>query len=82
MQHERHDLDCDDLTAIWRSAQHRRTEDVYSWLTRIFKNRRQLKSPEMQPRYEGVLFRSLTSQARTLLGSQEGDRIEGGRSGQ
>ena len=82
MQHERHDLDCDDLTAIWRSAQHRRTEDVYSWFTRIFKKRRQLKSPDMQPRYEGVLFRSLTSQARTFLASQEGDRIKGGRSGQ
>jgi hypothetical protein len=71
MQHERHDLDGDDLAEIWRSAQHRRTEDVYSWFTNIFKKRQQLKSPDTRPDCDGVFFRSLTSQARTFLPSSD-----------
>ena len=82
MQHEPHDLDGDDLAAIWRNAQHRRTEDVYSWFTRIFKTRRQLESHDTRPRYDGVLFRSLILKARTPLGSRKGERIKGGQSGQ
>jgi hypothetical protein len=33
MQHQQHDYDHDDLADIWRSAQHRRNEDTYSWFT-------------------------------------------------
>jgi hypothetical protein len=52
MRHERHDFDHDDLAEIWRSAQHRRTEDVYSWFANIFKKRLQLKSSaETRPHY-------------------------------
>jgi hypothetical protein len=81
MQRERHDLDGGDLAEIWRSAQHRRTEDVYSWFTNIFKKREQLKSPDTRPHYDAL---PLTLQARTFLpsrdkagGSQKGDRVKG-----
>ena len=74
----------DDLAEIWRGAQHRRTEDACSWFTQIFK-----KLSDARRRYDWVLLRSLTFQARSLLpskdkigGSQRGERIEGGRSGE
>jgi hypothetical protein len=82
MQHERRDLDDDDLAEIWRSAQRRRTEDLHSWFTHTFRIRRQLKSPDARPRDDGVRLRSLTLLARTLLGSEKIGRIRGGRSGQ
>jgi hypothetical protein len=44
MQHEQPDYDGDNLAEIWQSAQHRRTEDIYSWLTQFFERRQQLKS--------------------------------------
>jgi hypothetical protein len=51
MQHEQHDYDDDDLAGIWRSAQHRRTEDIYCWVTHFFERRRQLKSSGGRPKY-------------------------------
>jgi len=45
MQHEQHDYDCDNLAEIWRSAQHRRTEDIYSWFTHFFERGRQPSQP-------------------------------------
>ena len=51
MQHEQHDYDGDNLAEIWQSAQHRRTEDIYSWLTRFFERQRQFKSSDFRPRY-------------------------------
>jgi|tagenome__1003787_1003787.scaffolds.fasta_scaffold20907201_2 hypothetical protein len=40
MQPEPHDPDGDDLYEIWRSAQHRRTEEVWFWLIKLFKKHR------------------------------------------
>jgi hypothetical protein len=48
MQQEQHD-DGDNLAEIWRSAQHRRTEDIYSWFNRFFKRRRQPNQPVAYP---------------------------------
>jgi hypothetical protein len=39
MQNERQDFDDDDLAEIWRSAQHRRAEDIYSWFTHFLNKR-------------------------------------------
>jgi hypothetical protein len=44
MPREQHDIDNDDLAKIWRCAQHRRAEEIYSWLTRFLSKRWQLKS--------------------------------------
>jgi hypothetical protein len=44
MPQEQYDIDNDDLARIWRCAQHRRAEEIYSWLTRFLSKRRQLKS--------------------------------------
>ncbi|MEA2913133.1 MAG: hypothetical protein QOJ15_5214 [Bradyrhizobium sp.] len=44
MQHERRDYDDDNLAEIWRSAQHRRSDDIYFWFTHFLETRRQLKS--------------------------------------
>src|ERR1700730_5136881 len=46
VQHERHDLDGDDFSQVWRSAQRRRSADIYFWFTHIFKERWRLKSPD------------------------------------
>jgi hypothetical protein len=54
MQHESHDPDRHDLAEIWRSAQHRRTEEVWFWLTHLFKKQPKLKSP---PPHLRVLLR-------------------------
>jgi hypothetical protein len=51
MENERHDFDDDDLAEIWRSAQHRRTEDIYSWFTHFFERRRKLKSTGGRPQH-------------------------------
>jgi hypothetical protein len=51
MQHEQHDYDDDDLAGIWRSAQHRRTADIYFWVIHFFETRRQLKSNGGRPKY-------------------------------
>jgi hypothetical protein len=50
MQHE-HEYDGDNLAEIWQSAQHRRTEDIYSWFTHFFERQRQPKSSNFRPRY-------------------------------
>lgn len=49
MQHEQQDYDGDNLAEIWRSAQHRRTEDIYSWFTRFFKKTTAAKSTRGLP---------------------------------
>ena len=38
--------DDDQLAEIWRDAQHRRTAEMYYWLTHFFKRKPQLKSFE------------------------------------
>ncbi|MDX6559689.1 MAG: hypothetical protein QOF72_2738 [Blastocatellia bacterium] len=49
MQHERRYYVDDNLADIWRSAQHRRADDIYSWLTHFLDTRRQLKSSDSRP---------------------------------
>ena len=51
MQHERHHSDDDNLAQIWRSAQHRRTADIYSWFTHFFERHRQLKSSDPRSQF-------------------------------
>jgi hypothetical protein len=51
MQNERHDLEQDDLAEIWRSAQHRRTEDLGRWLAQYFERRQPTKTIETRPQY-------------------------------
>jgi hypothetical protein len=41
----------DDLAEIWRSAQHRRTADVGSWLTKYVARRRSLSLRDDRPQY-------------------------------
>jgi hypothetical protein len=36
----------DNLAEIWRSAQRRRADDIYSWFTHFFQRQRRLKSSE------------------------------------
>jgi hypothetical protein len=86
MQHQQHDLDGDDQAQIWRSAQHRRTEDIRSWFAELFNRRRQLKSLDTRWHFAAMFLRSLTSQP--LLpsgyragGSQTSDTTKGGQSG-
>jgi hypothetical protein len=75
MQHERHDLDGDDLAEIWRNAQYRPSEDLYSWLLNIFKKRRPLKSSEPRALHTGMLFLAPS-------GSPKAHVAKGGQSGQ
>jgi hypothetical protein len=49
MQDEQHEFDNDDLAKIWRCAQHRRAEEIYSWLTHFLNKRWQLKSTGGRP---------------------------------
>jgi len=49
MQHEQHDCDGDNLAEIWRSAQHRRCDDIYFWFAHFLETRRQLKSSDSRP---------------------------------
>lgn len=51
MQHKQRDYDDDDFAEIWRSAQHRRTEDIYLWFTHWFRRQRQLKPSDSRLRY-------------------------------
>jgi len=46
-----HNLDRDDLAEVWRNAQHRRAEDIGSWLRCFFERRRQLESIDTEARY-------------------------------
>jgi hypothetical protein len=82
VQQERHNLG-DDFAEIWRSAQRRRSDDVYFWFTNIFEKRWQFKSPS---RYVGLLFRSFTRSPfllpETEQVAREAVKPKGGRSGQ
>ena len=52
MQNDERDLGQGDLAEIWRSAQHRRTEDIYSWFTQFFERQEQPQSSESgRPQY-------------------------------
>ena len=51
MQHGRHDYHDDDLAELWRSAQHRRAEDIYSWFTKFFERQRQLRSSDSRSQF-------------------------------
>jgi len=51
MQNERRDFDQDDLAEIWRSAQHRRSEDLGRWLLQYFERQRLIKATEDRPQY-------------------------------
>jgi hypothetical protein len=51
MQDEQHEFDNDDLAKIWRSAQHRRAKEIYSWLTHFLNKRWQLKSTGGRPQH-------------------------------
>jgi hypothetical protein len=44
-----HDDNDDHLAEIWRSAQHRRTEELYFWFTHLFQRQPHLSSSE--PRF-------------------------------
>jgi hypothetical protein len=83
VQHGRHDLDGDDFAEIWRSAQHRRFEDVYFWFSNIFKKPWQFISPS---RYVGLLLRSFTHKSSLLPETEQaalkGAGTKGERSGQ
>jgi hypothetical protein len=46
MQNDERDFEQGDLAEIWRSAQHRRTEDVGGWLVDYFRRQRRLKSSD------------------------------------
>jgi hypothetical protein len=59
MQHEEHGDSGNNLAEIWQSAQHRRTDDIYSLFTDFVETRRQLKSAEPRPRYSAGRFMSL-----------------------
>jgi hypothetical protein len=50
MQNHERDFEQGDLAEIWRSAQHRRTEDVGGWLADYFRRRR-LESSDDRLRY-------------------------------
>jgi hypothetical protein len=57
MQNAEDHFEQDDLAEIWRSAQHRRTEDVGVWLAKYVAKRRSLKSrddPQAQVRAPGM----------------------------
>jgi hypothetical protein len=82
VQHERHDLNGNDFAEIWRSAQRRRSDDVYFWFTYIFKKRIRFRSPNS---YVGLLFR-FTHKPFLLReierAAREAAKPKGGRSGQ
>jgi hypothetical protein len=82
VQHGRNDLYGDDFAKIWRSAQRRRSDDVYFWFTDIFK-RWQSKSTG---RYVGLQFRAFAHKPFLVPESEQVARKaakpKGGRSGQ
>jgi hypothetical protein len=59
MQHEQHRDSGGHLAEIWRSAQRRRTDDIYLLFTDFVETRQQLKSAEPRPRYSAGRFMSL-----------------------
>ncbi|WP_213737699.1 hypothetical protein [Bradyrhizobium sp. dw_411] len=44
MRYGRHRLDDDDFAEVWRSAQARRSQDIYCWFTTIFQNPSRIRS--------------------------------------
>jgi hypothetical protein len=50
----------DNLAEIWRSAQRRRADDIYSWFTHFFQRQRRLKSSEPRgfniPNEAGIVY--------------------------
>jgi hypothetical protein len=44
MKHEQPRHDGVELAEIWRNAHHRRTQDVWCWIIRVFKKQRLFKS--------------------------------------
>jgi hypothetical protein len=49
MQHEQPDYGGDNLAEIWQSAQHRRTEDIYSWFAHLPGRRSKSSEPRIRP---------------------------------
>ncbi len=43
MKNERHDHGHDELAEIWRNAHHRRTQDAWLWIIKVFKKQRPFK---------------------------------------
>lgn len=58
MQNAEGHFEQDDLAEIWRSAQHRRTEDVGGWLTKYVARWRSLKSRDDRPQYPQAQVRA------------------------
>jgi hypothetical protein len=73
---EEHNNDNDDhLAVIWRSAEHRRSDDIHSFLKQFLKTRRQLKSSKPRRRY---FVAQVTSSIWKLLdAARTGSRISG-----
>jgi hypothetical protein len=44
MQNDQHNAGHDDLAELWNRAQHRRAEEIYSWLTHFLERYRQPES--------------------------------------
>jgi hypothetical protein len=51
MDRERKKDDPDSLTEIWRSAEHRRAEDIGAWLSCFFEQRRRLRTSDTETPY-------------------------------
>jgi hypothetical protein len=58
MQNTKGHFEKDDLAEIWKSAQHRRTEDVGGWLAKYIAKRRSLKSRDDRPQYPQAQVRA------------------------
>ena len=73
MKPERANIRSDDVAEIWQTAQLRRTQDLGSWMTDLFRRRPQAEGPEpvfsSPPRiptaYAGSI-RSLVSRSKAL----------------
>lgn len=74
MPHEQRDYN--NLADLWRSAQRRRTEDIYSLVVHFFKRQRQPRSPVPRTFHTVMLFLA----AFLPYGSQKGPK--GGLGGQ
>jgi hypothetical protein len=73
MQHEQRDYN--NFADLWRSAQRRRTEDIYSFVVRFLKRQREPGSPVPRTLHTVMLFLA----ALLPYGSPKGPK--GGRSG-
>ena len=71
MKNERHDQGHDELAEIWRNAHHRRTQDVWCWISRVFKKQRpfKLRLTEVRTRLGETL---LASGKPGMTGGQSG----------